>query len=419
MAEPESVDVAIVGAGPAGLGAALALRRHGVANVLVLEREAEAGGIPRHCGHPPFGMREFGRVLTGPAYARRLAARTQAAGATIRCGTSVVAIGPGARLTVTGPNGPSEIQASRAILATGVHESSRHARLISGDRPVGVLTTGTLQAMVYLHGLVPFARPVIVGTELVALSALLTCRKAGIRPVAMLEAATHPTARAPLLLYPRLLGVPAHYDASLVEICGQPKVEAVVVRGSDGAVRTIDCDGVLLTGRFVPEAALARIGSLEVDPGSGGPVVDQHGRCSDPAWFAAGNLLRPVETAGWSFREGVKIGNAVAADLAGQLTSDGPRLSVLRGQGLKLVVPQRLSLPLDEAGLDSLQLRVTEPIAGELQVLADGRPIWTRRAHLWPERRALVPLARLRLPPTTRTVEVTIAVSPKAALAGS
>ena len=113
MAEPETVDVAIVGAGPAGLGAAIALRRQGIARVLVLEREAEAGGVPRHCGHPPFGLREFGRVLTGPAYARRLVERVQAAGAMIRCGTSVVAIGPGARLSVTGPEGPVEIVARR------------------------------------------------------------------------------------------------------------------------------------------------------------------------------------------------------------------------------------------------------------------------------------------------------------------
>ncbi|MFZ1431180.1 MAG: FAD-dependent oxidoreductase, partial [Geminicoccaceae bacterium] len=59
-----AADVAIIGSGPAGLAAAIALRRRGIERVVVLEREAEAGGVPRHCGHPPFGMREFGRVLT-------------------------------------------------------------------------------------------------------------------------------------------------------------------------------------------------------------------------------------------------------------------------------------------------------------------------------------------------------------------
>ncbi|MBF3016264.1 FAD-dependent oxidoreductase, partial [Pseudomonas aeruginosa] len=71
MSITEQVDVAIVGSGPAGLAAAIELRRQGVARVCVLERDGEAGGIPRHCAHPPFGLREHGRLLTGPAYAQR------------------------------------------------------------------------------------------------------------------------------------------------------------------------------------------------------------------------------------------------------------------------------------------------------------------------------------------------------------
>jgi cation diffusion facilitator CzcD-associated flavoprotein CzcO len=74
------VDVAIVGAGPAGLAAATQLRMRGVERVVVLDRETEAGGVPRHCGHPPFGIREFHRVLTGPQYAKRLVATAISAG---------------------------------------------------------------------------------------------------------------------------------------------------------------------------------------------------------------------------------------------------------------------------------------------------------------------------------------------------
>ena len=70
LLESASYDVAIIGAGPAGLAAALELKKSGVDRVIVLERESEAGGIPRHCGHPPFGIREYKRVLTGPTYAK-------------------------------------------------------------------------------------------------------------------------------------------------------------------------------------------------------------------------------------------------------------------------------------------------------------------------------------------------------------
>ena len=368
MADTFGADVAIAGGGPAGLGAALALRRRGVQRVLVLvlEREPGAGGVPRHCGHPPFGMREFGRVLTGPAYAKRLVGLAAAAGVEIRTGHSVVAVEPGGRIRLTTQDGPAVVEARRAIIATGVRESSRHARLLSGDRPLGVVTTGTLQAMVYLKNQVPFHRPVVVGTELVSLSSLLTCRKAGIRPEAMIEANARPTASRALALLPRLLGLPVHYGAELLEIRGGPRVESVTLRLAEGGVATIACDGVLLTGCFVPEAALVRDGHLELDPGSGGPVIDQFGRCSDPTWFAAGNVLRPVETAGWSFREGQRIGACVADDLAGRLAATGRTLAVERGPGIKLAVPQRLALPLAQGGLQHLQLRVSKAIEGTM-----------------------------------------------------
>ena len=101
----DTCDVAIVGGGPAGLSAAVELRRQGVARVVVLERFGRAGGIPRHCGHPPFGMREFRRVLSGPAYARRLVATAEDAGVEIRTDHTVTAGRPGGGLGTALPSG--------------------------------------------------------------------------------------------------------------------------------------------------------------------------------------------------------------------------------------------------------------------------------------------------------------------------
>jgi NADPH-dependent 2,4-dienoyl-CoA reductase/sulfur reductase-like enzyme len=395
MTDTFDTDVAIVGGGPAGIAAALALRQRGVARVIILEREGEAGGVPRHCGHPPFGMREFGRILSGPAYAARLQLEAVRAGIEIRTNTSVTALHPGGQLSLTTPDGMSELAASRVILATGVREMPRSARLIAGDRPLGVLNTGTLQHAIYIEQLKPFRRPLIVGTELVSLSAVLTCRKAGIRPVAMVEAASRPTARWPMALFPRLLGIPMHYGAEVVDIRGRSRVEAVTLRLADGAMRDIACDGVLLTGRFVPEAALARLSHLDVDTGSGGPSIDQFGRCSDPAFFAAGNLLRPVETAGWSYREGRRIGGIVADDLAGRLAPAARTIQIARGEGLKLVVPQRIALPSAEPSLGSVQLRASAAGTGVLSVRDGAVVLWEKRLSILPERRILVPLSAL------------------------
>ncbi|WP_134568983.1 NAD(P)/FAD-dependent oxidoreductase, partial [Pseudomonas aeruginosa] len=158
MSITEQVDVAIVGSGPAGLAAAIELRRQGVARVCVLERDGEAGGIPRHCAHPPFGLREHGRLLTGPAYALRNVEQAERAGVDIRLRHSVVALAAAGLLQLATPEGPRSLRATRVLLATGARETPRSARLLGGDRPLGVINTGALQAYLYLQGLKPFER---------------------------------------------------------------------------------------------------------------------------------------------------------------------------------------------------------------------------------------------------------------------
>jgi len=398
MTELAPIDVAIVGAGPAGLAAAVALRRTGVARVVILEREDEGGGIPRHCGHSPFGFRELGRIMTGPAYARRLVEAALAAGAELRTRTTVVALGADGQLELATEAGTSRLAARRIILATGARETPRSARLVGGERPLGVLNTGALQSFVQLQRLLPFRRPVVVGTELVSLSAVLTCLTAGVRTVAVIGPGDRPVARRPLDLFPRLCGIPMHYGAEIVDIRGQARVSAVTVRRRDGTLSEIACDGVLFTGRFVPEASLVRAGHLAFDPGSGGPAIDQWGRCSDPTCFAAGNLLRPVETAGWCHREGTAIGRSVAHDLSRGLPAPTPGLSVRRGAGIKLAVPQLIVPGNGEGGLAAVQLRVAHAIAGTLAATAGGATLWQRRRSALPERRLLIPLDALGPP---------------------
>ncbi|KVM89597.1 NAD(P)/FAD-dependent oxidoreductase [Burkholderia stagnalis] len=408
MSKAIEADVIIIGGGPSGIAAAVELRKRGVSRVAIVEREPVVGGVPRHCGHPPFGMREFGRIYTGPEYARRLACYAGEHGVEMYTDTTVVRMEEGARLQIVNAAGRGTARAKRVIIATGVRETPRSARFVSGDRPIGVFNTGALQAFVYQRNLIPFKRPLVVGTELISISSVLTCRNAGIKPVAIVEENDRPTIYRAFAIFPRLCGIPIHYGTLIEEICGTKRVEAVRLLGPDGKVREIECDGVLFTGRFTPEATLVRDSHLVLDHGTKGPQVDQFGRCSDTTYYAAGNVLRPLETAGWSFREGRRIGSIVADDLVQRLPHAEGTAVIERADGIKLVMPQRIVLPMSANGLEHLQVRVDRATQGTMCVSAGEKVLWKKGISLLPERRFLIPLNQLDVPQHTDTLRITV-----------
>jgi thioredoxin reductase len=324
MSTTHTVDVAIVGGGPAGLTAAAALSRDRALNIIVLERESAAGGIPRHSDHPGYGMRDLKTFISGPAYARRLTDTAAAAGATISTNTMVTGWADEKTLEVTSPHGRELIQASAIVLATGARERPRPARMIPGDRAAGIYTTGHLQNVVHLkHGTVG-RRAVVVGAELVSYSAVLTLKHAGCQTALMTTQYRSPESYAVFNLAGKtpLLGVEVATRTRLTRIIGKPVVRAVELEDLDtGERRMIDCDTVVLTGDWIPDHELARSAGLDIDPGTLGPVVDMALRTSRPGVFAVGNLLHPVDTADIAALDGRHVADHVRAYLNGRRPS--------------------------------------------------------------------------------------------------
>ena len=300
----ESHDVIIVGGGPTGLSAAQRLAALGIRDVVVLEREAETGGIPRHCGHLGFGWQSHRRLWTGPRFTAELRKSTN--GLDIRTETTLLELHKDGQLRIQGNSGLGEMKAKHVLLATGTRETPRSARLVGGSRPQGVMNTGALQQHIYLHHNKPFARPVIVGSELVSFSALLTCRHLNIKPVAMLEEKPRISASRPGGLISRFaFGVPVRTSTKLVSIEGRRNVEAVEIE-RHGKRERISCDGVIFTGQFRPETALMPVGSFLEKLGADG--IDK--------FSAAGNVLAPLKTSGECWRQGALAAQAIAGRLA-------------------------------------------------------------------------------------------------------
>ncbi len=309
----ERVPVVVVGGGPSGLTAAANLATSTGDGVLVIEREAETGGIPRHSDHLGYGMRDLHRFIGGPAYARRLTALARDAGARLETEAQVTDWDGPRRLVITSPRGRRVVEADAVVLATGARERPRAARLIPGDRPDGVYTTGQLQNLVHLSHARVGSSAVVVGAELVSWSAVLTLREAGCATVAMTSTYPRGEAYAAFRAVGRLgLRVPVRTRTRVVRINGKHRVESVTVEHLDTRRRTtIPCDTVVTTGDWIPDNELARLGALDLDPGTRGPVVDSALRTTTAGVFAVGNLVHPVDTADAAALDGRHVASTV------------------------------------------------------------------------------------------------------------
>ena len=334
-------DVAIIGAGPAGLSAAVALASEHGRDVLVLDREKTAGGIPRHSDHLGYGIRDQHTFISGPDYAKRLVGQAESAGVRIRTQAMVTAIDSDNALRVTTPQGLLRVTPKALVMATGARERPRTARLIPGDRPAGVYTTGHLQNLVHLHHQPVGRRAVVVGGELVSWSAVMTLRHAGAQTVLMTTSYRSPESYGAFNIGGRaLFRVPVATRSRVSAIIGRPRVRAVEIEDLDtGARRIVDCDTVVLTGDWIPDHELARSAGIELDPATRGPLVDMSLRTCRPGVFAAGNVLHAVDTADIAALDGAFVAESVQRHLSGRIVAGAAGVRLRAGAALRWMSP--------------------------------------------------------------------------------
>jgi len=383
-----TVDTLIIGAGPAGLAAALELKKLGVKDILVAERESEAGGIPRLCGHTGFGLRDFHQMMNGPNYARKYRSIIEKAQINLRIATYITAIereenNQKIKISYASPDGIGTFEAKSVLLATGVRERPRSARLIPGYRPQGVFTTGSLQRFVYEHHLPVGKRAVIVGAEIVSLSVVTTLLHAGVKVAGMLtELPSHqlylPIFLPAKILYADILArTRILTNKRVTNILGRQRVEGVEFTDTDsGKTEVIECDTVVFTGDWIPENELARRGGVQTLKPSLGPQVDGMFRTSQVGVFAAGNLLRGVETADGAALEGRRAARSIARWLE-NAHWPANRLEICCGAPIGWICPNVLS---PEVSVDGFRFWSKEfRRNATLQLMQGGRVLFEKK----------------------------------------
>jgi thioredoxin reductase len=384
----------IIGGGPSGLAAAIELRQLGIGPVTVIEREREAGGIPRHSAHTGFGLRDLRTVLSGPRYAERYRDLAADAGADLVTETMVTEWEGDRLLNLTSPAGREQIEPPAVVLATGCRERPRSARLVPGSRPSGVMTTSTLQQLVHLRGQKVGRQAIIVGAEHVSFSAVATLAHAGASVAGLVtDLRKHQSLAAFRAGAAVRYRAPVWSRTAVSAIHGAERVESVELTELDsGLTRSVECDLVVFTADWIPDNELAMMAGCELDPGSLGPLTDQALRTTRRGVFAAGNLLHPAETADICALDGRHVAPSVAAYLRG--AREWPtRVRVIARGPLAWIAPNLLLAAGHDPPRDRFLLRSREFVRrARILVRQDGRELWRRRlGRLVPGRSAHIP----------------------------
>ena len=400
----DDIDVAVIGAGPAGLAAALGASRRGAKRVLLLDREEEPGGILKQCIHNGFGLQYLSSDLTGPEYADRCWRDLAAADVMYEPLSMITSISPTGRLSAFSPqHGRQEIAPRATVLTTGCRERTRGNLAIPGARPAGVLTAGTAQRLVNINGVMPGRRVVVLGSGDIG---LIMARRLVLEGAQVLRVAEILPYAAGL---PRNVvqclhdfDIPLQLGSTVTRIWGAPRIEAVeIIDLETGAADRVECDLLLLAVGLICENELARSAGVELDPLTGGPRVNDRFQTSQPNIFSAGNSLHVSDLADWVSIEGEAAGEHAAAYALGDRTIS-PSVPITPGEGVRYVVPQTVE-PKGHSAPGATPLGVPPPIMVSFRVREPLRDVqlglWSGNNQLARRRaRVLVPGEMVKWP---------------------
>lgn len=344
----KNVDIAIIGGGPGGLGAAIRAKEEGADRVMLIERSEELGGMLTQCIHNGFGLHYFKKELTGPAYIYHLIKKAEKVGVEILTHAMVIELKKG-QMTVLSKNSLMSIEAKAVILAMGCRERTRGALRIPGDRPAGVFTAGAAQRLINIEGYVPGKKVIILGSGDIGMIMARRFVLEGAEVAGIVEVLPFigGLIRNEVQCL-RDFNIPTYLSHTVTSIVGKDRIKKVVISKVDknicpvpGTEKEFECDTLLLSVGLIPENELSRMVGIKLDPLTNGPIVNDLWQTSIPEIFAGGNVIHVHDLADYVTEACESAASNAVRFIRGQLDTDR-NIGIKAGKNIRYVVPNNI-----------------------------------------------------------------------------
>lgn len=338
----------VIGGGCGGLAAAAKLKQEGLKDVVLIEKDAELGGVLNQCIHNGFGLTTFKEQLSGPSFAERYEDQVVEAGVEVKLNTMVTHMSRDKVIEyVNQEEGYQKLQADIIILSVGCYERSRGALAISGDRPTGVYTAGQAQRYLNIDGYMVGKSVFILGSGDIGLIMARRMSLEGAKVLGVAELMSYSNG------LPRNMkqclddfGIPLYLSHTVTNVYGEDRLEKIELAkvGENrnpipGSEMYFDVDTLLLSVGLIPENSLAEEAGIDMDMSTRGPIVDENYMTSVPGIFACGNGLHVHDLADFVTKQ---AGEAALGALRYLNGSGGDYSSVKAGNLIGYVVPAKL-----------------------------------------------------------------------------
>lgn len=314
-------DLIVVGAGPAGLSAAIEGAKRGL-SVAVFDENAKPGGQLFKQIHKFFGSKEHKAKIRGFDIGSELLETANALGVDVQLKTTVIGLYPLKEVVVSNDKEVVHYKADTIIVATGASENTVNFK---GWTLPGVIGAGAAQTMMNLHGVKPGKKVLMLGSGNVGLVVSYQLLQAGCQVVAVIDAAPRIGGYGVHAAKIARTGVPFHLSHTILEATGKDHVTGVTIGqvGQDwqvikGTEKHFDVDTICLAVGLSPMSQLLKMAGCDMveDPSKGGtvPVCHAYGATSVAGIYVAGDVSG-IEEASSAMIEGRITGIAAAAYL--------------------------------------------------------------------------------------------------------